>query len=272
MVPLPFNPISLDINPDHVPGNVRLRLGNDRTREFFDPVNISELAGVLMILPETSVVTLLVNTPEASWHLETSLTEGASSNISIDLKLIPVYGVFLTSQQMAGITLTSMFIILSLVVLLYRWHFSKDSQYLYLIPLLLFVIGFVLPWFTRTQSSLDLDYTTYISPILGYRLWHLDSLFFTIESVVSSNHLFEALWFSMFMMFLTSLSLAVHFIWMKFEEILLCFSIIFLLGGTAIMVAFGGLPLFGFWCMFSVPFLTYLIRSSSLKSNEDQVV
>ncbi len=263
LIPLPFNPISFEMSNDQVPGAIRVSFGSQGFTEYFDRLNITESEEVLMILPECTAISLQLNIPRVYWNLEVPLTEGARSKIIIDLKLIPVFGVCITPQQVTGIFFASIFAALSLLMLLYRWHTSKDTSYLTLVPLLLFVMGFVLPWYTRTDVISGVEYSTYFSPILGYRLWHLDSLYLTVESMLSSEFHLGFILPSMIMVYFLIFCLSFSLFDTKTIEFLFGCSICILASGVIAFFTLGGVPWLGFWCIMAVPFLAYFIKSRS---------
>lgn len=269
LIPLPFNPISFEMSNDQVPGTVHVSFGSQWIIEYFDRMNITESEEVLMILPECTAISLQLSIPREYWVFEVQLTEGARSKIIIDLKLIPVFGVCFTPQQVTSIVLASIFTVLSLLMLLYRWHTSKDTSYFTLVPLLLFVMGFVLPWYTRTDVISGVEYSTYFSPILGYRLWHLDSLYLTVDFMLSSDLYLHSLFPSMIVVYLLSFLLAFFLFEAKAIEFLFACSIGILVGGVIPFFTLGGVPWLGFWCMMAVPFLAYFIRFRSKRDIDE---
>jgi len=273
-IPLPLNPIALSITPDSIPTTIRLSYGTLYwSRYYFDSLTLIDSEEILMILPNYGSLFVQLSIPGKSWaESELSITRGAYSTVVIDFKLIPLFGIYFTPQQILAICFVVLFASLSLLILVYRWRVSKNTSYPLLLPLALFTAGFLLPWSVRTDTWSNVIFSTYYSSILGYRLWQFDNLSLIIESALYSEQLQWLLSASIFMTFTLLLFIVAILIVLRFEELLFGCSIILLIGGVTLLLTVGGLPWFGFWCMLSVPFLTYLIHLKSLKQNKDQDV
>lgn len=183
---------------------------------------------------------------------------------------MPIAGILFTVQQTTGITLTLIFAILSLLLLLYRWKSSDDVSYLTLIPLFLFIAGTILPWFTRTEYHYTgITYKTYISPFLGNSLWQNDNFFLTIDSVTLNSSLFALVGLYMIVVLTVGCFLSIPLSFLKTSEFLIGLSLLMLGFGFVSMILSGGLPWFGFWSMLAVPPLSHLIKlRTEKKSNE----
>ena len=264
-IPLPFNRLSFEMSINQIPGLVRVTYGGIWTRVYFDAWNITESGEILMMLPQSSIIYLQLNIPRTYWEYEVALTDGAQSKIVIDMKMIPLFGICFSSQQIANILLASLFAVLSLIVLLYRWHGSKDASYLTLVPMVFFVISLILPWYTKMETYGNVEYTTYFSPILGNRLWYLDNLLLTAESVSSSEFLLKSLLTSMMLIYTIVFCVALMLFVAEPPELLFVCSIGILIGGIIPLFTIGALPWLGFWCMIGVPILAYIIRARSGK-------
>ncbi|MHA1614322.1 MAG: hypothetical protein ACTSYJ_05715 [Candidatus Thorarchaeota archaeon] len=270
-IPLPFNEISINVTTAQIPGTVRLSYGVAHwTREYFNSLNLAESENSLMILPDFGSIFVQLSIPGKYWpESEFSVPGGAHSTIVIDFKLIPLFGIYFTSQQIIGMIIASIFAMLSLVLLLYRWHSSKDAEYLTLLPLIIFVIGLLLPWYTRIETYSGLEYMTYCSPILGYRLWQFESLFLTTDSLIASIHYSSALVVPFTIVYGLGFFCSVLLLFSKPIDFLRACSITTLLGGFIAFFTLGGVPWLGFWIMMVVPLLSHAIITKFGKSVEE---
>ncbi|MFW9869884.1 MAG: hypothetical protein ACFFEL_09680 [Candidatus Thorarchaeota archaeon] len=261
-IPLPFNQISIEMSTNQIPGEVGV---NQLNR-----MNISESEGFLLIIPECSSFSLRLAIPGIGvYNLDIQSIEGAWSIVFVNLEVAPLLGIFFAPQQISGITVTSIFAIFSLVLLLYRWRESTDASYLTLVPLGVFVIGLISPWYIRTEIYSGVEYTTYVSPILGYRFWHLDNLFLTTESILSSQYYLQHLIWSLVLVYTLGFFTALVLFNSKTINFLFFFSILLLVGGVIPIFTLGGIPWLGFGLMISATFLSYLIRLRSKKDNSE---
>lgn len=260
-IPLPFNQVKVEVNNSQIPGNIGVN--------YLDRVNITKAEDFLFIIPECDTFSIRFSIPGYGGKiLEIETTEGIWSEVVIDLKLVPLIGILLTHQQITGMVTTFVFAVLSLAILLNRWHSSKKTSYLKLIPLLLFCASLVLPWYTCTQVYSTIEYTTYVSPILGYRFWSFNGLFLTSDSLFYSERYLMLLMPILYVLLLIVILTACLFE-SKPIDFLFTLSVTILVLGGITLFASNGLPSLGLWIMLLVPPLSYIIERRTVKEIEE---